>query len=131
MPMNLFTRWKDKATRYIDVRVGLLKLSFIERTSMLLGSLMISFIYLFVALAFFIFLGFALLEAFSSMLDSRVGGAFLTAGIFALMLGILFAIRKTIINAFSTIFIRILTDGDDDDNDDDDTSRKIRTEDGK
>ena len=81
--MNFFSRWKDKASDFIDVRVGLLKLSFIERTSMLLGNLMVSFIYLFTALAFFIFLGFALLETFSSMLDSRVGGAFLTAGFLA------------------------------------------------
>jgi hypothetical protein len=128
--MNLFNRWKDKATDYIDVRVGLLKLSFIERTSMLLGNLMVSFIYLFVALAFFIFLGFAMLEAFSSMLDSRIGGAFLTAGVFALMLVILFAVRKSIVHAFSSIFIRILTDSDDDDDDDekDRENRKVKAE---
>ena len=127
--MNFFTRWKDKATEYIDVRVGLMKLSFIERTSMLLGNLMVSFIYLFIALAFFIFLGFALLETFSSMLDSRVGGAFLTAGVFALMLGLLFALRKNIINAFSGIFIRILTEGDDDDDDEGDTPKaKIKAD---
>ena len=128
--MNFFSRWKDKATEYIDVRVGLLKLSFIERTSMLLGNLMVSFIYLFIALAFFIFLGFALLETFSSMLDSRVAGAFLTAGFFALMLGLLFALRKSIIHAFTGIFIRILTEGDDDDDDDDDRyDRKTKSED--
>ena len=127
--MNFFSRWKDKATEYIDVRVGLLKLSFIERTSMLLGNLMVSFIYLFIALAFFIFLGFALLETFSSMLDSRVAGAFLTAGFFALMLGLLFALRKSIIKAFSSIFIRILTEGDDDDDDDDRDDRKTKSED--
>jgi len=124
--MNLFTRWKDKATEYVDVRMGLLKLSLIERTSTLLGNLMVSFIYLFIALAFFLFLGVALLETFANLLDSRVGGAFLTAGIFALMLGALFAMRKTIIAAFAGIFIRILTEGDDDDNDEDDKdSRKV------
>ena len=96
---------------------------------MLLGNLMVSFIYLFTALAFFIFLGFALLETFSSMLDSRVGGAFLTAGFFALMLGLLFALRKSIINAFTSIFIRILTDSDDDDDDDDMDDRQTKSKD--
>jgi len=124
--MNLFTRWKDKATEYVDVRVGLLKLSFIERTSTLLGNLMVSFIYLFIALAFFLFLGIAMLETFASMLDSRIAGAFITAGFFALMLGLLFAMRKGIIAAFAGIFIRILTEGDDDDDDDDDADKHSR-----
>jgi hypothetical protein len=126
--MNLFTRWKDKATDFVDVRVRLLKLSFIERTSTLLGNLMASFIYLFIALAFFIFLGVALLELFADLLDSRVGGAFLTAGIFALMLGILFAARKAIISAFAGIFIRILTEQDEDDEEADGHSHKVKVE---
>ena len=128
--MNLFTRWKDKATEYVDVRVGLLKLSFIERTSTLLGNLMVSFVYLFIGLAFFIFLGVALLETFIYMFESRIGGAFMTAGVFALMFGVLFAIRKSIIRAFTNIFIRILTEGDDDDDDDDvKGSRRVKIED--
>ncbi len=130
--MNLFTRWKEKATDYVDVRLGLMKLSFIERTSTLLSNLMISFIYLFVGLAFFIFFGIALLEVFIELLDSRIGGAFLTAGIFALMLGVLFALRKPIIAAFAGIFIRILTERDEDDDDEDEEERhghKIKIED--
>lgn len=122
--MNLFTRWKDKATEYVDVRVGLLKLSFIERTSTLLGNLMVSFIYLFTGLAFFIFLGIAILETFIYMFDSRVGGAFMTAGLFALMFVVLYAMRKSIIKAFTGIFIRVLTERDDDDDDDDIKDRR-------
>ena len=125
--MNLFTRWKDKATQYIDVRLGLIKLSFVERTSTLLGNLMISFIYLFIALAVLTFLGFGLMETFAELLDSRVKGAFTTAGVFAAMLLILFALRKTIIAAFAGIFIRLLTEGDEEEDDDDDkNSRKVK-----
>ena len=131
--MNLFTRWKDKATDYIDVRIGLLKLSLIERTSNVLGTLMISLIYFFVALAVLTFLGFGLMETFSSILDpnigsARVGGAFITAGIFALFLVLLFVLRKGIIAAFAGIFIRILTAGDDDEDDEHSGSRKIKVE---
>ena len=125
--MNLFTRWKDKATEYIDVRLGLIKLSFVERTSTLLGNLMLSFIYLFIALAVLTFLGFGLMETFTELLDSRVKGAFATAGVFAVMLLILFTLRKIIIAAFAGIFIRLLTEGDDDD-DDDKHSHKVKVE---
>lgn len=115
--MNIFDRWKDKASQYADVRLKLLKLSIIERTSTLLGNLIITFIYFFIALAVLTFLGFGLMETFSSLLDSRVGGAFATAGIFILLLAGLFIARKAIIGAFAGIFIRILTEGDEDDDD--------------
>ncbi len=117
--MNLFTRWKDKATAYIDVRLGLLKLAFIERTSHVIGHLLLSIIYIFFTLATLTFLGFGLMETFSSLLDSRVGGAFVTAGIFMLMMVVIFLVRKSIINAFAGMFIRVLTEGDDDDEDED------------
>ena len=126
--MNIFTRWKDKATDYIDVRLGLLKLSFIERTSTVLGNLMISFIYLFIALAAFIFIGIGLMETFVTLLDSRIGGAFMTAGLFIVLFAILFAVRKSIIAAFAGIFIRILTESDEDDEDDDKEHRKVKVD---
>ncbi len=127
--MNLFSNWKDKATQYADVRLRLLKLSIIERTSTLLGNLIITFIYFFIALAVLTFLGFGLMETFASLLNSRVGGAFSTAGVFILMLLVLFLMRKSIIAAFAGIFIRILTEGDEDDEDPDDKDhRSIRVE---
>ena len=126
--MNIFTRWKDKATDYIDVRLGLLKLSFIERTSTVLGNLMISFIYLFIALAAFIFIGIGLMETFVTLLDSRIGGAFMTAGLFIVLFAILFAVRKSIFSAFAGIFIRILTESDEDDEDDDKEHRKVKVD---
>jgi len=117
--MNLFHSWKQKVTDYIDVRLGLVRLSLVERTSLLLGNLMIAFIYLFLGLALMIFLGFAILEIFIELFNSRVIGACLTAAFFALLMGLLFVFRKRLILAFASLFIRVLTEGHDDDEDDD------------
>lgn len=122
--MNLFTRWKDKASEYIDVRVGLFKLGLIERTSSLLGNLILAFIYLFISLAILTFLGFGLMETFTELVGSRVGGAFITAGVFALLLVLLFLVRKPLIRSFAGVFVRILTESDDDD-EDTDTSKRV------
>ena len=131
--MNLFTRWKDRATDFVDVRLGLFKLSLIERTSTLLGTLIISIIYLFIALAVLTFLGLGLMETFISILDhseggARVGGAFITAGIFALLLLLLFVLRKMIVGAFAGIFIKILTSGDEDDESKEQDGRRVKVE---
>jgi hypothetical protein len=127
--MNIFTRWKDKASNYIDVRLGLLKLSLIERTSSVIGHLLLSFIYIFFTLSALTFIGYGLMEAFSAWTDSRIAGAFMTAGLFLLMLAIIFMMRKSLINAFASIFIRVLTEGDDEDDEDDDKERrKIKVE---
>lgn len=126
--MNLFTRWKDKASEFFDVRVGLLKLGLIERTSTLLGNLMLAFIYLFIALAVLTFLGFGLMETFTAMLDgNRVGGAFITAGVFGLLLVLLFLLRNVIIKSFAGIFVRILTESNDED-EESDTSKRVKVD---
>lgn len=127
--MNPFTRWKDKATNYLDVRLGLIKLGLIDRASSVLGHLLISFIYIFLTLSTLTFIGYGLMEAFSNMLDSRVGGAFLTAGLFALLLAVIFLVRKSIVNAFAGIFIRVLTENDEDDDDEHDKDHRIKVED--
>lgn len=126
--MNVFNRWKDKANNYIDVRLGLLKLSLIERTSNVIGRLLLSFIYIFLGLTVLSFVGYGLMEVFSAWFDSRIGGSFATAGLFLLLLLIIFALRKPILAAFAGIFIGVLTEGDDDDNDDKKEKRNINVE---
>jgi len=126
--MNLFTSWKDKASEFIDVRVGLFKLGLIERTSTLFGNLILAFIYLFITLAILTFLGFGLMETFAAMLGgNRVGGAFITAGVFALLLVILFLVRTVLVRSFAGIFVRILTESNDDD-DETDTRQKVHVD---
>ena len=117
--MNVFEKWKEKATRYVDVRVQLAKLSFIERTSTVLGTLISMLVLLFLGLAFLTFLGLSLMEVFIKMLDdNRVGGTLLTTAFFALLIGLVVLMRKSIIKSFAGIFIKIMTDPGDDEEDD-------------
>lgn len=127
--MNLFNRWKEKASNYVDVRLGLLKLSLIERTSNVIGHLLLSFIYIFLTLSVLSFVGYGLMETFSAWFNSRVAGSFATAGLFLLLLLLIFALRKPIVAAFAGIFIRVLTEGDEDDEEDEkEHGRKIKVE---
>jgi hypothetical protein len=126
--MNVFTRWKDKANNYIDVRLGLLKLSLIERTSNVIGRLLLSIIYIFLGMTALSFVGYGLMEAFSAWFDSRIGGAFATAGLFVLLLVMAFGLRKAILAAFAGIFISLLTESDEDDDDDKKDTQKINVE---
>jgi len=112
--MNLIGKWKEKIAHYIEVRVQLMKLSFIERTSNILSYLVFTFISLFLILTVLIFLGIGVGEFFGEMLNSRATGFFITAGLYILMFGLLMLLRQPIIKAFSGLFIRILTENDDD-----------------
>jgi len=113
--MNFISKWKDKITEYVEVRVQLAKLSFIERTSHILGYLVFTFVILSLLLPILIFLGIGLSEVFTTLLDSRIGGYFVTVGIYILLLVLLVAMRKSIINKFATVFIAKLSEGDEDD----------------
>jgi H+/gluconate symporter-like permease len=124
--MNLFTQWKEKASQFVDVRLSLAKLAFVERTSNVLGFIIYVFILLFLAIAVLIFLGISLQEMFSEWFDSRVGGAFATLGVYLLLVGVVVGMRKTILNGFAGIFVRMLTAGDDED---DMPGRKIQVKD--
>lgn len=115
--MSFFTHWKEKASNYIDVRLGLLRLSLIERTSKVVGHLLLSFIYIFLTLCALSFIGIGLMETFSALLNSRVAGAFVTAGLFVFLLLLLLALRKPVLRAFAGIFIRVMTEGDEEDDD--------------
>jgi hypothetical protein len=129
--MSFLTDWKEKATNYIDVRLGLLKLSLIERTSKVVGHLLLSFIYVFLTLCALSFIGIGLMETFSALLNSRVAGAFITAGLFILLLLLLLALRKSVLRAFAGIFIRVMTEGDEDEDKDEEepSGRRIKVED--
>jgi hypothetical protein len=130
--MSIITTWKDKLTQFVDVRVNLVKLTVIERSSSVLGYLVYTFILLFLLLAVFLFLGIGLQEWFTAMLDNnRIAGAFLTMGFYILLLVLAFVLRKTILAGFAGIFIGILTaqDKDDEDYEDRPHGKKITVED--
>lgn len=112
--MSFFGTWKEKITHYIDIRINLMKLGFIERTSNILSYLIFVFISLFLTLSVLIFVGIGIGEFFSSLLDSRTAGFFITAGFYILLLGLMMLIRVPIIKMFAGIFIRIMTAPDPD-----------------
>ncbi|OJW83515.1 MAG: hypothetical protein BGO69_08575 [Bacteroidetes bacterium 46-16] len=114
--MSFIDKWKDKITEYVDVRVQLIKLSFVERTSHILGYFVYVFIVLSLLLPILIFLGMGLSEAFTELFDSRTAGYFMTLGVYVLLTLIVMLCRKQLINKAAGIFIAKLTD-DDDDND--------------
>ncbi|MBS1782775.1 MAG: hypothetical protein JSS78_06895 [Bacteroidetes bacterium] len=109
--MDFISKWKDKIAHYVDVRISLLKLGFIEKTSNILSYLIFVFIGLFLGLSILLFVGIALGEYFAAVFSSRTAGFMTTVGFYAVLLGCLFGLRKTIITAFSGVFIRILTSG--------------------
>lgn len=111
--MNFITEWKDKIAHYIDVRLQLAKLTVVEKTSGVLSFLVFIFISLFISLAVLVFAGMALGEMFSDLTGSRPLGYLITTGIYILLLLLLFALRKSIVNSFSGVFIRMLTHEED------------------
>jgi uncharacterized protein YqhQ len=113
--MSLVQNIKDKVTQFVDVRLNLVKLTVIERSSSVLGYLIYTFILLFLVLAVFLFLGIGLQEWFSELVDSRIGGAFMTMGFYVLLILLAFVLRKKILAGFAGIFISILTAQDPDD----------------
>jgi len=122
--MNIFGKWKDKAFRYVDVRFQLMKLGFIERTSHVLGNLMIGFILLFLSFTMLIFIGMGLMKALSVLFDSEIAGSFATAGIFLLMILIFIGLRKKVLVAFAGFFIGIMTAGLDDDEEEEEDGKE-------
>ncbi len=107
--MSFISNWKDKIAHYIEVRLNLLKVGLVERISGILSYLVFVFIGLFLSLSVLIFLGIGLGEYFGSLLDSRAGGFFITAGCYIFLLIVLFLLRTPVTRTFSGIFIRIMT----------------------
>lgn len=128
--MNLLEKWRDKATRYVDVRLQLIKLGIIQRTANVISSMMLGIILLFFFFTMFIFMGMGIMKVLSVWFDSEIWGAFATAGFFLIFILVIGAMRKTITTAFAGIFIGIITESDeDDDNDENDEKTKFKDED--
>lgn len=108
--LQFLSAWKDKITQYVDVRFQLAKLTAIDRLSHVLGYIMLSFILLFLGVTLLIFLGIGLVETFSYLTDSRIAGAFLTLLFYIILMTAGVLARKSIVNAFAAIFIKIFTD---------------------
>src|SRR5437868_2521472 len=110
--MNIFDKLRDKVVQYFDVKIRLIKISVIERSSTLLGYLFYSLILLFVVLAILIFLGFGLAEVFSDLFNSKALGYFMALLVYVIIMFILIASRRKIVRSFGNTFISIMTEQD-------------------
>lgn len=117
--MDFINKWKDKIAHKIGDKIQTVKLDLIDKTSGVMGYLLFSLMALFGTLAVLLFVGLGMAEWFAGLLDSRAGGYFATAGVFVLLVGLLFMLSGKVLNAFAGIFIRILTKQEDNDDDED------------
>lgn len=118
--VNIFSKVKDKVADYVDVKVKMMKLTFIEHVSGVMSYLLYIIVLLFILLAIVIFLGIGLSEYMAEVVDSRAGGFLITSGIYILLVFLFVALRKYILKLFSGLFIGVLTAANDDDEDGDD-----------
>lgn len=117
--LDFVGKWKDKIADYFEARIQIIKLDVVGRTSQVLSYLIFTIVCLFLLLPVLIFSGMGMGEYFSEMLNSRGGGYLLTAGVFIVLLLIFIVARKSIIRAFTNLFISVMTDSDENDEVDD------------
>jgi hypothetical protein len=117
--MSIFSNLKDKVSQYIDVRVKLLKINFIGRTSGVLSYLMFGMIALFIFFCIVLFLGFGLTEMLVALELPKVAAFFITIGFYVVLLLLLFVCRKPITRFFASGIVRAMTEGDDNEKEED------------
>jgi hypothetical protein len=122
--MSIFGQIKDKIAQYVDVRVKLVKLTVIGRTASLLSYFMYALLGIFVVFCILLFSGLSVVEGLMALGLSRLVSTVIMLGVYVLVMLLLVALRKSIIRAFSSIVIRILTEGDSHDDDDEDDKER-------
>lgn len=108
--LGFIGKWKDKLADYVDMRVRLVKLDFIERTSQVLSFFTFTIVCFLLVLPILLFMGIGVAEFFADLVGSRGGGYLIITGLYLLALGILFMYRKRFIKKFTGLFIRVMTD---------------------
>jgi len=117
--MSTFGQLKEKIVNYLDVRVRLMKLSAIERTSMVLSSFIFYIVLMFIGFCIILFLGFGLKEMFVSFGLSDTVSYLLTSAIYLLLLFVAMALRRRISGFFANEIVKIMTAGDNGETDED------------
>ena len=79
--LDFIGKWKDKITDYIDTRIQVVKLEFVERASQVLSNFIFTIICVLLIMPILLFAGMGLAELFAEMVDSRAGGYLIVAGI--------------------------------------------------
>lgn len=99
----------DKALHYLEVKLDIVKLSVIERTSLIMGYIMFMVLLTLAGGSVVIFLGVALSVYLGELLDSMSAGYLITAGVFAIVLLLFVLMRKKIITRMAGLFIDLFT----------------------
>ncbi|MBX2905957.1 MAG: phage holin family protein [Taibaiella sp.] len=120
----MFSNLKEKISRHIQVRIDLVRLEVVERSSALMSHLLFALICLFVFFAILLFVGFGLAEVLYDIGLSRGISFLITTGIYILLFVLVVLLRRNIIGFFSDTFIRVMTEGNDEDEQDAENGKK-------
>lgn len=104
----------DKTLNYVSARLDMLKLSAVERISLILGFFMFAMVGMIMAVAVMIFLGIGLSEYFAEITGSEPIGYLIVSGIYTVLLLIILAFKRRLLIWFAGFFISLLT-GDEED----------------
>jgi len=115
----MFSNLKDKISRHIQVRLDLIRLEVVERSSAVMSYLIFALICLFIFFAVLLFVGFGLAEVLYDMGMSRGASFLTTTGIYILFFVLIVVLRRNITGFFADIFINVMTEEDEDDDKDD------------
>ena len=113
----MFSNLKEKITRHIQVRLDLIRLEVVERSSGVMSYLLFALICLFVFFVILLFIGFGVAELLYDAGMSRGASFITTTGLYVLLFVLVVVLRRNITGFFSDMFIRIMTEQEDDDND--------------
>lgn len=111
----MFSNLKEKISRHIQVRIDLVRLEVVERSSAVMSYLIFALICLFIFFAILLFVGFGIAEVLYDMGMSRGASFLTTTGIYILLFVLIVLLRRSITGFFSDTFIGVMTEDDDDD----------------
>lgn len=103
----------DKALKFLSARLDTMRLSMVERISIILGFFMFVMVGMVMVMAVIILLGMGLSEYFAIITGSVPLGYFIVSGIYILLLLLIFIFKKRCHTWFAGLFISLLT-GDED-----------------
>jgi hypothetical protein len=105
----------DKVLNSLNAKLDVMKLSIIERISIILGFFMFAMVGMIMAVSVIIFLGIGLSEYFAAITGSIPLGYLIVSGIYILLLVLILVFKKQMNKWFAGLFISLLTSNEDDD----------------
>lgn len=103
----------DKALNYLSARLDMMKLSLVERVSLILGFFMFAMVGMMMTMAVIIFLGIGLSQYFAEVTGSTPLGYLIVSGIYILLLLLIIVFKRRMHIWFAGLFVSLLT-GDED-----------------